>query len=113
MKGDKNDFFTDVYEVVRLIPYGRVTTYGAIARYLGTGRSSRMVGWAMNNSHGVIPLVPAHRVVNRIGMLTGKAHFGDGDTMRKLLEAEGVEIAEDCVVDFDRLLWDPAREIGV
>lgn len=113
MKGDKNDFFTDVYEVVRLVPYGRVTTFGAIARYLGIGKSSRMVGWAMNNSHGVIPSVPAHRVVNRIGMLTGKAHFRDGDTMRKLLEAEGVEIAEDCVVDFDRLLWDPAREIGL
>ena len=113
MKGDKNDFFNDVYAVVRLIPNGRVTTYGAIARYLGTGRSSRMVGWAMNNSHDLQDPVPAHRVVNRIGMLTGKAHFGDGDTMRKLLEAEGVEIAEDCVVDFARLFWDPVVEIGL
>lgn len=111
MKADKNDFFSDVYAVVRLIPQGRVTSYGAIARYLGTGRSSRMVGWAMNNSHGLANPVPAHRVVNRLGMLTGKAHFGSADAMQKLLEAEGVRIVDDCVVDFDRLFWDPAQEI--
>ena len=112
MKADKNDFFTDVYTVVRLVPQGRVTSYGAIARYLGTGRSSRMVGWAMNNSHGLAEPVPAHRVVNRLGMLTGKAHFGSDDTMQKLLEAEGVEVENDRVVDFDRLFWDPAYELG-
>ncbi|MFN4914695.1 MAG: MGMT family protein [Sphingomonadales bacterium] len=111
-KGDKNDFFEDVYAVVRLIPKGRVTSYGAIARYLGTGRSSRMVGWAMNNSHGLQEPVPAHRVVNRLGMLTGKAHFGSDDAMQKLLEAEGVTVENDCVVDFERFFWDPGRELG-
>lgn len=113
MKADKNDFFNDVYAVVRLIPEGRVTSYGAIARYLGTGRSSRMVGWAMNNSHGLVDPFPAHRVVNRLGMLTGKAHFGSDDAMQKLLQAEGVRIVDDCVVDFEQLFWDPAREMGL
>jgi len=112
MKDDKNDFFEDVYAVVRLIPQGRVTSYGAIARYLGTGRSSRMVGWAMNNSHGLSNPVPAHRVVNRLGMLTGKAHFGSDDAMQKLLEAEGIKVKNDCVEDFDALFWDPGRELG-
>jgi methylated-DNA-protein-cysteine methyltransferase-like protein len=111
MNRDKNDFFEDVYAVVRLIPYGRVTSYGAIARYLGTGRSSRMVGWAMNNSHGLEIPVPAHRVVNRLGLLTGKAHFGDEKAMQRLLEAEGVRIEHDRVVDFEQLYWDPLREI--
>jgi methylated-DNA-protein-cysteine methyltransferase-like protein len=113
VKADKNDFFADVYAVVRLIPYGRVTSYGAIARYLGTGRSSRMVGWAMNNSHGQEVPVPAHRVVNRLGMLTGKAHFGGGDVMQKLLESEGVQIENDVVAEFERLFWDPSREINL
>lgn len=113
MKADKNDFFADVYAVVRLIPYGRVTSYGAIARYLGTGRSSRMVGWAMNSSHGLAEPVPAHRVVNRLGMLTGKAHFGSDDAMQRLLEAEGIKVENDCVVDFERLFWDPTGEIGL
>jgi methylated-DNA-protein-cysteine methyltransferase-like protein len=112
MKGDKNDFFENVYAVVRLVPVGRVTSYGAIACFLGTGRSSRMVGWAMNNSHRLENPVPAHRVVNRQGMLTGKAHFGFADEMQQLLEAEGVKIKNDRVVEFERLFWDPAREIG-
>jgi methylated-DNA-protein-cysteine methyltransferase-like protein len=111
MNRDKNDFFEDVYAVVRLIPYGRVTSYGAIARYLGTGRSSRMVGWAMNNSHGLEIPAPAHRVVNRLGLLTGKAHFGDEKAMQRLLQAEGVRVEHDRVVDFEQLYWDPLREI--
>ena len=86
-----SSFFNDVYEVVRLIPEGKVTSYGAIARYLGTASSARMVGWAMNQAHG--RNVPAHRVLNRIGMLTGKHHFGSEDVMQKLLEAEGIELS--------------------
>lgn len=109
----ENDFFQQVFEVVRLIPHGRVTSYGAIARYLGTGGSSRMVGWAMNQSHGSADPVPAHRVVNRLGMLSGKAHFGSPDEMQRLLEAEGVRVADDRVQDFDRLFWDPSRELGL
>ncbi len=113
MNRNKNDFFEDVYAVVRLIPHGRVTSYGAIARYLGTGKSSRMVGWAMNHSHGLEIPVPAHRVVNRLGMLTGKAHFGDDNAMQHLLEAEGVRIEHERVADFEQLFWDPMQEIGV
>ena len=100
-------FFTSVYEVVRLIPPGRVTTYGAIARFLGSAKSARMVGWAMNASFGVFPPVPAQRVVNSSGLLTGKFHFGPGDEMKNLLEAEGVKILDDAVVDFQKLFWDP------
>lgn len=104
------NFFDDVWQVVQLVPRGRVTSYGAIAKYLGTGMSARMVGWAMNAAHTQTN-VPAHRVVNRVGLLSGKAHFGDADTMQRLLEAEGVEVVNDKVACFDDLFWDPVREL--
>lgn len=104
-------FFEQVYAVVRLIPSGRVTSYGAIAKYLGTARSSRMVGWAMNGSHSVKPKVPAHRVVNRNGLLTGKHHFADPTAMQGLLEKEGVMVKDDQVVDFKKHFWDPSSEL--
>lgn len=100
-------FFENVWEVVRLIPKGRVTSYGAIAKYLGSAGSARMVGYAMNSCHGVKPKVPAHRVLNRKGLLTGKNHFGSGDAMQKLLEAEGVRVKDNQVVDFENIYWDP------
>ncbi len=103
-------FFQKVYEVVKLIPYGRVTSYGAIARYLGSAGSSRMVGWAMNASH-VQHGIPAHRVVNRNGMLTGKIHFGGTKVMQQLLESEGIEVADDKIIDFQKIFWDPSIEI--
>jgi methylated-DNA-protein-cysteine methyltransferase related protein len=103
-------FFDDVYAVVRLIPAGRVTNYGAIAKYLGTGLSSRMVGWAMNAAHSKQD-VPAHRVVNRNGLLTGKAHFATPTRMQELLEQEGVKIENDKVVDFKEKYWDPMHEL--
>jgi methylated-DNA-protein-cysteine methyltransferase related protein len=103
-------FFVNVYDVARLIPYGRVTSYGAIAKYIGTGQSARMVGWAMNASH-VCDDVPAHRVVNRNGILTGKHHFGSPLLMQQLLESEGVEVADDKVVLFIELFWDPLKEL--
>lgn len=105
-----SDFFSDVYDVVRLIPTGRVCSYGAIANYLGSKRSSRMVGWAMNASHKFDD-IPAHRVVNRNGMLTGKHHFQPPNLMQELLEKEGVAIREDIVVDFNILFWDPLVEL--
>ena len=105
------DFFQNVFDVVRLIPKGRVTSYGAIAKYIGTGGSSRMVGWAMNASHGVKPKVPAHRVVNRNGMLTGKANFETPTKMQELLEKEKIKVQNETVVDFDKLFWDPAIEL--
>ncbi len=109
--GEKNsDFFSNVYAVVRLIPNGRVTSYGAIAKYLGSARSSRMVGWAMNNAH-TMPDIPAHRVVNRNGILSGKAHFGEGDKMEKLLKQEGISVKNDQILDFDKVFWDPATEL--
>ena len=101
-----SNFFNDVYDVVRLIPPGRVTTYGAIAKYLGDARSSRMVGWAMNASH-TQPDIPAHRVVNRHGMLTGKMMFAYPMQMQELLESEGVRVVNDKVVEFERVLWEP------
>jgi methylated-DNA-protein-cysteine methyltransferase-like protein len=104
-------FFNDVYEIVRLIPKGRVTSYGAIAACLGTKLSARMVGWAMNASHKVKPKVPAHRVVNRNGMLTGKNHFATPDQMEELLKKEKVEIKNDQVVEFKKRFWDPVTEI--
>lgn len=107
---DKTSFFENVYEVVRLIPAGRVTSYGAIARYLGTSGSARMVGWAMNQSHQY-PDVPAHSVVNRQGLLTGKHHFGAPDTMQKLLEAEGLQVVNDQVQQFYKHFWDPMVEL--
>jgi len=102
-----SDFYERVYEVTRQIPEGRVTSYGAIANYLGRRGGARMVGYAMNLSHDKD--VPAHRVVNRMGMLTGKHHFPGTNLMKQLLENEGVEISDDCVVDFDHLFWDPAE----
>ncbi len=106
----QSDFFENVYEVVRLVPTGRVTTYGAIAAYLGSKRGARMVGWAMNNSH-VRPDVPAHRVVNRNGLLSGKLFFGSPTAMQELLEAEGIEVQYDQIVDFEKRLWHPAIEL--
>jgi len=105
-------FFEDVWDVVRQIPKGRVTSYGAIANYLGTRMSARMVGWAMNAAHAIGD-VPAQRVVNRNGILSGKAHFGSPERMQELLEADGVEIRNDTVVDFKTLFWDPATELGL
>jgi len=104
-------FFERVFDVARLIPEGRVTSYSAIARFLGSGQSARMVGWAMNSSHTSGEHVPAHRVVNHKGLLTGKHHFGTTSTMQQLLENEGVRIENDMVVDFDRLFWDPVKEL--
>ncbi len=110
----KNDsFFQKVYDVTRLIPYGRVTSYGAIARYLGSPQSSRMVGWAMNSSHSQPGFVPAHRVVNRVGVLTGKHHFSGSKVMVELLQNEGVEIVDDQVLKFNELYWDPVKELGL
>jgi len=102
-----SDFYERIYEVARQIPEGRVTSYGAIANYLGRRGGARMVGYAMNLSHDKD--VPAHRVVNRMGLLTGKHHFPGTNLMQQLLENEGVEIEDDCVVDFDRLFWDPSE----
>jgi methylated-DNA-protein-cysteine methyltransferase-like protein len=111
MEKQKNhDFFNDVYDVVRLIPRGKVTSYGAIARYLGVARSSRMVGWAMNASHQIAD-VPAHRVVNRNGTLTGKHHFSEPDRMQRLLEEEGISVLNDQIQDFETVFWDPSREL--
>lgn len=96
---------------MELIPYGRVTSYGAIARYLGTGGSSRMVGWAMNASHHQLQHIPAHRVVNRNGLLTGKHHFGGQDTMKQLLESEGIVVNDDQILNFAEVFWDPSKEL--
>ncbi|MBT8270384.1 MAG: MGMT family protein [Bacteroidia bacterium] len=109
MKPETESFFERVYEVVRQVPYGRVTSYGAIARYLGAARSARMVGYAMNASHAKD--VPAHRVVNRKGLLTGKHHFHGTNLMQQLLESEGVVVEENQVIDFDKLYWDPAMHL--
>lgn len=106
-----SSFFDDVYELVRQIPYGRVTSYGAVAEYIRARGSARMVGWAMNASHTQVSDVPAHRVVNRNGLLTGKHHFGGQNIMQQLLESEGVRIADDKVQDFGKLFWDPAKEL--
>lgn len=108
---ERASFYESVYDVVRLIPMGRVTSYGAIAAYLGTKSSSRMVGYAMNEAHKTFPPVPAHRVVNRKGLLTGKHHFGSSDMMQQLLENEGIRVQDDQVVEFDKVFWDPGREI--
>ncbi len=108
-KSSRN-FFEDVHEVARLIPKGRVTSYGAIARYLGTGMSARMVGWAMNAVHGD-KSIPAHRVINSQGLLTGKHHFKTPTAMQKALEKEGTKVVRDKVVDFQKRFWDPAKEL--
>lgn len=105
----EESFFNRVYEIVRQIPYGRVTSYGAIAKYLGSARSSRMVGWAMNNSHSQKLEVPAHRVVNRNGVLTGKHHFGQVNLMADLLRSEGVEVEENQITNFKEVFWDPNK----
>ena len=106
-------FFEQVFAVVRLIPPGRITTYGAIAEYLGTAGSARMVGWAMNASHTETGGIPAHRVVNRNGLLTGKHHFGSPAIMQQLLENEGIKVSADQVLDFDNHFWDPGKELSI
>ncbi|WP_271711580.1 MGMT family protein [Marinigracilibium pacificum] len=106
----KESFFNDVYEVVKLVPHGRVTSYGAIALYLGAKSSARMVGWAMNSAHGD-PQVPAHRVVNRNGMLTGKHHFETPTAMEERLKQEGVEVKNDKIINFQEIFWDPSKEL--
>lgn len=105
-----HNFFEDVYAVVKLIPKGRVTSYGAIARYLGTAMSARMVGWAMNAAH-TLKKVPAHRVVNSQGLLTGKHHFETPDAMQERLEKEGVKVLKDKILEFEKHFWDPAKEL--
>ncbi|HMZ46854.1 MAG TPA: MGMT family protein [Chitinophagaceae bacterium] len=110
-KNKSYSFFENVHEVVRLIPKGRVTTYGAIAKYLGVKMSARMVGWAMNIAHTATPKVPAQRVVNRNGMLTGKIHFSTPTKMEELLKKEGINVIEDKVVDFKNIFWDPSAEL--
>ena len=106
-------FYEKVHQVVRLIPAGRVTSYGAVAAYLGSKGSSRMVGYAMNNSFSATPTVPAHRVVNRNGLLSGKNHFGSSTMMQQLLENEGVIVEDDQIVDFKILFWDPSIELDL
>lgn len=105
---DRASFYDQVYQVVRLIPKGRVTSFGAIASYLGTKGSSRMVGYAMSGAGAVIPQVPAHRVVNRNGLLTGKFHFETPTKMEELLALEGVKVEDDKVIDFKKHFWDPS-----
>ena len=103
-------FFEKVYHITRQIPYGRFTTYGAIANYLGTPRSARMVGWALNNSHQVAD-IPAHRVVNRIGVLSGKHHFQGNKVMQELLESEGIMVVDDKIQDFEKYFWNPNQDL--
>jgi methylated-DNA-protein-cysteine methyltransferase-like protein len=110
MKAD-DSFFDKVFSVVRLIPYGRATSYGAIAEYVGMKGSSRMVGWAMNASHSQALPVPAHRVVNRNGDLTGKHHFPSPNLMEELLKSEGIEVVDDRIVDFKKIFWNPSEEL--
>lgn len=107
---DSKDFFQKVYKVVKMIPSGRVSTYGLIAKYLGSTKSSRVVGYAMNASHKNSE-IPAHRVVNRVGLLTGKHHFSGTTLMKDLLESEGVKIQNERVVNFKKVVWDPSKEL--
>tara|TARA_B100001029_G_scaffold80500_1_gene66066 strand:- start:16 stop:345 length:330 start_codon:yes stop_codon:yes gene_type:complete len=107
---DSKDFFQKVYKVVKMIPSGRVSTYGLIAKYLGSTKSSRVVGYAMNASHQNSE-IPAHRVVNRVGLLTGKHHFSGTTLMKDLLESEGVKIQNERVVNFKKVVWDPSKEL--
>ena len=111
MATEKDNFFQQVMEVARQVPRGRVTSYGAIARYLGAARSARIVGWAMGQSGGQFPAVPAHRVVNRNGLLTGQQHFAYPGRMQELLENEGVEVVGQQVKDFKEVFWDPNIEL--
>lgn len=106
-----SDLYDRIYEVVRKIPTGRATSYGAIAKFVGSPRGSRMVGWAMNQSHSSPDYVPAHRVVNRLGMLSGKHHFPGENLMQELLESEGIVVIDDQIQDFDKIFWDPAKEL--
>lgn len=110
MKSTNTNFFEDVYQVVRLIPKGRATSYGLIAEYLGSKGSARMVGWAMNQAHAM-PDVPAHRVVNRNGLLTGKNHFQTPTQMQELLESEGISIKNDQIMNFESIIWSPKIEL--
>lgn len=105
------NFFELVFEVARQIPRGRATSYGAIAKCLGTGMSARMVGWAMNGAHTAKPKIPAHRVVNRNGMLSGKHHFATPHTMQQLLEKEGIKVKNDTITDFKKIFWDPSEQL--
>jgi methylated-DNA-protein-cysteine methyltransferase-like protein len=107
----ENSFFEKVYEVTAKIPYGKVTSYGAISRYIATAGSARMVGWALNNCHTREEYIPAHRVVNRNGLLTGKHHFGNSTTMQQLLENEGAVIENDRIINFKEKFWDPSTEL--
>ena len=109
---EPRNFFQDVHEVVRLIPAGRVSTYGTIAHYLGARHGARTVGYAMMAAHTAEQYVPAHRVVNRLGHLTGRLHYTSPTAMQEALEAEGVRVEDDRVVDFARLFWDPAVELA-
>lgn len=109
---EKNDFFDQVYQVVRLIPKGRVTSYGAIAKYLGAAKSSRVVGYAMNASH-TMDDIPAHRVVNRNGLLTGKMHFETPDIMQNSLEAEGIKVIDNQIQGFENVFWNPMEELEI
>ncbi|MEA3462524.1 MAG: MGMT family protein [Bacteroidota bacterium] len=112
MKQNKG-FFQRVYDVARLIPHGRITTYGAIARYLGSPGAARMVGWAMNQCHTSPHYVPAHRVVNRLGLLSGKHHFDGSEVMQELLENEGAIIVDNRITNFKEMYWDPIEELGL
>tara|TARA_Y100000766_G_scaffold214200_1_gene185909 strand:+ start:380 stop:709 length:330 start_codon:yes stop_codon:yes gene_type:complete len=107
---NSKDFFQKVYKVVKMIPSGRVSTYGLIAKYLGSAKSSRVVGYAMNASHQNYD-IPAHRVVNRVGLLTGKHHFSGINLMKNLLESEGIKIQNDRVINFEKVVWDPSKEL--
>ena len=111
MVKESDNFFEKAYTIARLIPYGRVTSYGAIAKYLGAARSARMVGWAMNNSHNQTEEVPAHRVVNRKGILTGKHHFEGTNLMQQLLESEGIKIIDNQIQDLEKVFWNPMDEL--
>lgn len=111
MKTKPEDLYESIYDIVRQVPRGRVTTYGLVAAAIGMKSGARMVGYAMNHCHGLKPPVPAHRVVNSKGLLTGKAHFGPGDEMAQLLRGEGVAVQENQVHDFNKLVWDPAKEL--
>jgi len=110
---ENDSFFEKVYQVSRLIPFGRVTSYGAIAKYLGAARSARMVGWALNGTKIRSLNVPAHRVVNRKGILTGKQHFGQKSLMQELLENEGIQIENDQILNFDQVFWNPEKELSL
>lgn len=112
-KPKEYSFFEDVFDVVRQIPRGRVTSYGAIAKYLGTKLSARMVGWAMNAAHHAKPKIPAHRVVNRNGMLSGKAHFSTPTLMEELLLREKIKVKDDQIIDFKSHFWDPVTELTI